>query len=227
MLTGSTNEALSSKMLPMFSQLMVMAAGSWNLTHCHLNGPFNYHLTVTLLPTTIECLLLQPEAAALDERQSLNIFGRFPRLSNLEINLGVPVNSFTATETSEFYLTDPIPSLKSLSITPFPLFLPYVNAGDSPSTILPVLEELHMHAELLLAKVILQMPRLKLLSLVIFVAQDRWPVKQLIFWTIPLGMQKLHLTGPRHPYVHITVQIPETHKRMSISCLNIEKAFWL
>lgn len=227
MLAGSTSEALSSKTLPMFSQSMVMAAGSWNLTHCHLNGPFNFHLTVTLLPTTIESLMLQPEAAALDDMQSLNNFARFTRLSYLKINLGAPLNSYTATETCEFYLTDPIPSLKSLSITPFPLSLPYVNAGDSPSTVLPGLEELNMHAEYQLAKVILQMPRLKLLSLVIFVVQVRLPIKQTIFWTVPLGMQKLHLNGPRHPDVYITVQIPETHKRMSIVCLDIEKVVWL
>ncbi len=60
---GVTDMALISPYLPFFVQAIVMASGSWPLQSCHLDGPFQSEMVLSLLPQTLRRLVLKPDPA--------------------------------------------------------------------------------------------------------------------------------------------------------------------
>ncbi len=93
---GVTDVALTSPYLPFFVQAMVMASGSWPLQSCHLDGPFQVEVVLSLLPQTLQCLVLKLDPAVISTENLpynghlLHMFLRFSHLEHLQIDLGVP-----------------------------------------------------------------------------------------------------------------------------------------
>ena len=193
-----------------------MTTGCWSLTKCHLDGPFDFTCTPSLFPVSLEHLTLHPNPSDIDPMLVLDEFSRFPNLQHLQIDLGIPTGFPIPVSDTAFFLNEPLPSLKSLFLTPYLLCIP--NDLEA-TTVLPIVQHLAVHVEQSMAKDLFNLVQLEYLSLIIFIDQGRVPYKQHVLFKVPHSVEKLRLTGPEHPDLEVTVQIPMA---INISCRHID-----
>lgn len=225
---GVTDVALTSPYLSFFVQAMVMASGSWPLQSCHLDGPFQAEVVLSLLPQTLQRLVLKPDPATFRSENflytghSLHMFVRFSHLEHLQIDLGVPKGAVDSSKLEGFLLEEDmcLPCLKSLYLSPQPLLY----APDFElDACFPCLQYLVVVTEYHCAQSILLMPKLKFLNLTLFMkgvfATEILHHQRLMIPSIS-DLQRVHVTGPSHEHLELSLHVFKA--RVEVSCRNIE-----
>lgn len=158
---GLTNDTLHSPTVPPFVQSLAMAAGSWTLRECSLDGAFDLDIVVGLLPATLEKLVLHLNPAT-THKSSMSVFSRLTHLQHLAIDLGIPFDTVDCSKQAGFVLDTKLPCLQTLYMCTEPVTL---LKGAYLSTLLPCIEHLAVHVIWRYAGPFVTLPSLRCLKI--------------------------------------------------------------
>ena len=213
---GLTNDTLTSPAVPPFVQSLAMAAGSWTLQECHLDGIFDLDIVVGLLPTTLKKLVLHLNPSTTHKR-SMAVFSRLTHLQHLAIDLGIPFDTVDCCKAEAgFCLDAKLPCLKTLYMCTEPLTL---LPGTYLSTLLPCIQYMAVHVTFAAQFVALQSLRCLKIKLHAPPVFDAYTESLVVHPASNLSTLKV--VGPETRPCKIVVAVQKAG--VDLSCENVDK----
>lgn len=216
---GLTNDTLDSPTVAPFVQSLAMAAGSWTLQECHLDGIFDLHIVVGLLPTTLKKLVLHLNPAT-THKGLMAVFSRLTHLQHLAIDLGIPFDTVDCCKAEAgFCLDAKLPCLQTLYMCTEPLTL---QPGTCLSTVLPCIQYMAVHVTFRFAAQFVALQSLRCLKIKL-----HQPPGSVAYYTESLvvhaasNLSTLKVVGPEARLFKIVVAVQKAG--VDLSCENVDK----
>ena len=210
---------LRSSLVPTFVHSLAMAAGSWTLKECHLDGTFELRTVVQLLPVTLEKLVLHL-GPAMQETYLMSLFSRLPHLQHLAIDLGVPFESLDCGNSEHMFVLDGrLPRLRSLYMCSDPLIsLSSRISNLQPHILLPCIEHMAVHLMWHSAPNFVMIHSLRCLKIVLHASPASVPVAdEFLRLEVSSGSSLSHLKfiSPEKSSLHIHVVVWKAGVKLS------------